>query len=131
MRSSSAPAPTAWWPPTRWPTPGWDVVLVEANDEVGGAVRSAEVTAPGYVTDLFSAFYPLAAASPIIRDLHLEEHGLRLAPGAARARARPRRRQRCPAVLATPRTPRPAWTPRRPVTATPGCELVARLGPDP
>lgn len=55
---------------------GWDVVLVEANDEVGGAVRSAEVTAPGFVTDLFSAFYPLAAASPIIRDLHLEQHGL-------------------------------------------------------
>jgi phytoene dehydrogenase-like protein len=55
---------------------GWDVVLVEGNDEVGGAVRSAEVTAPGYVTDLFSAFYPLAAASPIIRDLHLEDHGL-------------------------------------------------------
>jgi phytoene dehydrogenase-like protein len=55
---------------------GWEVALVEANDEVGGAVRSAEVTAPGYVTDLFSAFYPLAAASPIIRDLHLEEHGL-------------------------------------------------------
>jgi phytoene dehydrogenase-like protein len=55
---------------------GWDVVLVEGNDEVGGAVRSAEVTAPGYVSDLFSAFYPLAAASPIIRDLHLEEHGL-------------------------------------------------------
>ena len=55
---------------------GWDVLLLEANDEVGGAVRSAEVTAPGYVTDLFSAFYPLAAASPVIRDLHLEEHGL-------------------------------------------------------
>ncbi len=55
---------------------GWDVVLVEANDTVGGAVRSAEVTAPGYVTDLFSAFYPLAAASPVIRDLHLESHGL-------------------------------------------------------
>ncbi|KGN42265.1 FAD-dependent oxidoreductase [Knoellia aerolata DSM 18566] len=54
----------------------WDVVVVEANDEVGGAVRSAEVTAPGYVSDLFSAFYPLAAASPIIRDLHLEQHGL-------------------------------------------------------
>ena len=55
---------------------GWDVLLVEANEDVGGAVRSAEVTSPGYVTDLFSAFYPLAAASPIIRDLHLEEHGL-------------------------------------------------------
>ncbi len=56
---------------------GWDVVVVEANDEVGGAVRSAEVTRPGFVTDLFSAFYPLAAASPVIRGLHLEEHGLR------------------------------------------------------
>lgn len=55
---------------------GWDVVLVEEQDEVGGAVRSAEVTAPGFTNDLFSAFYPLAAASPIIRDLGLESHGL-------------------------------------------------------
>ena len=55
---------------------GWDVVLVEAQDEVGGAVRSAESVAPGFVTDLFSAFYPLAAASPVMRDLHLEHHGL-------------------------------------------------------
>jgi phytoene dehydrogenase-like protein len=55
---------------------GWDVVLVEAQEEVGGAVRSAEVVSPGFVTDLFSAFYPLAAASPVIRDLHLEHHGL-------------------------------------------------------
>ncbi|GAA4404447.1 NAD(P)/FAD-dependent oxidoreductase [Fodinibacter luteus] len=55
---------------------GWDVVLVEAAPEVGGAVRSAEVTAPGFVTDLYSAFYPLAAASPVIRDLDLARHGL-------------------------------------------------------
>lgn len=55
---------------------GWDVLVLEAQDSIGGAVRSAEVVAPGYVTDLFSAFYPLAAASPVIRDLHLEEHGL-------------------------------------------------------
>jgi phytoene dehydrogenase-like protein len=56
---------------------GWDVLLVEASDEVGGAVRSAEALEPGFVTDLFSAFYPLAAASPIIADLDLPAHGLR------------------------------------------------------
>ena len=56
---------------------GWDVLLLEAQDTVGGAVRSAEVIAPGYSTDLFSAFYPLAAASPVIKDLDLTSHGLR------------------------------------------------------
>jgi phytoene dehydrogenase-like protein len=55
---------------------GWDVVVVEANDEVGGAVRSAEVTAPGFCNDLFSAFYPLAEASPVIKDLGLDQYGL-------------------------------------------------------
>ncbi|MFQ6171607.1 phytoene desaturase family protein [Oryzobacter sp. R7] len=55
---------------------GWDVVVLEAADEPGGAVRSSEVLGPGVVTDLFSAFYPLAAASPVIRDLGLDAHGL-------------------------------------------------------
>ena len=56
---------------------GWSVLLLEANETVGGAVRSAEVTAPGFVSDLFSAFYPLAAASPVLRGLDLEDDGLR------------------------------------------------------
>lgn len=56
---------------------GWDVVVLEANDEPGGAVRTAEVTAPGFKSDLFSAFYPLGIASPPLSDLHLEDHGLR------------------------------------------------------
>ena len=56
---------------------GWEVLVLEAQDTIGGAVRSAEVTAPGFSTDLFSAFYPLAAASPVIRDLDLDQHGLR------------------------------------------------------
>ncbi len=55
---------------------GWDVVVLEAETEPGGALRSAEVTAPGFVNDLFSAFYPLAVASPVIGSLHLEDHGL-------------------------------------------------------
>jgi phytoene dehydrogenase-like protein len=55
---------------------GWSVVVVEAADEPGGAVRSAEVTAPGFRNDLFSAFYPLAAASPTMTALDLGRWGL-------------------------------------------------------
>ena len=55
---------------------GWDVVLLEANDSVGGAVSSADVTAPGFHSDMFSAFYPLAAASQVIKGLDLTDHGL-------------------------------------------------------
>ena len=55
---------------------GWDVVLLERNPQVGGAVASVEHT-PGYVSDLYSAFYPLAAASPIMQELDLQSHGLR------------------------------------------------------
>lgn len=55
---------------------GWDVVVLEQQPEPGGAVRSAELS-PGYVTDLFSAFYPLSAVSPALRSLGLEDHGLR------------------------------------------------------
>lgn len=72
---------------------GWDVCLLEAADQVGGAVRSAHLR-PGYVTDLFSAFYPLSVASPVLRSLQLDAHGLRWS--------------HAPAVLAHP--PRPDST---------------------
>lgn len=55
---------------------GWDVVVLEAQDRPGGAVKSAELT-PGYISDLYSAFYPLSVASPALIDLGLEDHGLR------------------------------------------------------
>ncbi|MBJ8347066.1 NAD(P)/FAD-dependent oxidoreductase [Antrihabitans sp. YC2-6] len=54
---------------------GWDVIVLEAQPELGGAVRSAELV-PGFVIDLYSAFYPLSAVSPAIRGLDLEQHGL-------------------------------------------------------
>ena len=54
---------------------GWDVVALEAQSDPGGAVKSAELF-PGYVTDLYSAFYPLSVASPALQALHLEDHGL-------------------------------------------------------
>ncbi|HEX8488784.1 MAG TPA: NAD(P)/FAD-dependent oxidoreductase [Propionibacteriaceae bacterium] len=55
---------------------GWDVLVVEAQDHVGGGVYSDESVAPGYVHDTFSSFYPLAGASHVIRGLELEQHGL-------------------------------------------------------
>lgn len=55
---------------------GWDVEVLETQQEPGGAVKSAEVV-PGYTSDLYSAFYPLSVASPALRELHLEDHGLR------------------------------------------------------
>jgi phytoene dehydrogenase-like protein len=48
---------------------GWSVLVVEAEDEPGGSVRSGELIEPGFVNDRFSAFYPLAAASPVFRAL--------------------------------------------------------------
>ncbi|GAA3486124.1 MULTISPECIES: phytoene desaturase family protein [Streptomyces] len=56
---------------------GWQVTVLEAQDEPGGAVRSDRAVHPEYVSDTFSAFYPLAAASPVIAGLGLEKYGLR------------------------------------------------------
>lgn len=56
---------------------GWTVTVLEAQPEPGGAVRSAELLEPGFTHDVFSSFYPLAAASPAIRALELERWGLR------------------------------------------------------
>src|ERR1700749_2549058 len=56
---------------------GWDVIVLEATGEAGGAVRTAELTAPGFRSDVFSAFYPLGVASPVLRNLGLSEFGLR------------------------------------------------------
>ncbi len=56
---------------------GWSVTVLEAQPEPGGAVRSDHGVHPEYVSDVFSAFYPLAAASPIVRGLELQRDGLR------------------------------------------------------
>ena len=56
---------------------GWDTLLLEAQPEVGGAVRSDRELHPDFVSDTFSAFYPMAAASRVITGLHLEDYGLR------------------------------------------------------
>jgi phytoene dehydrogenase-like protein len=56
---------------------GWSVEVLEEQSEPGGAVRHDRGVHPDYVSDLFSSFYPLAAASPVLARLHLEREGLR------------------------------------------------------
>ncbi|AKH85694.1 FAD-dependent oxidoreductase [Streptomyces sp. CNQ-509] len=56
---------------------GWSVTVLEEQPVPGGAVRHDRGVHPDYVSDVFSSFYPLAAASPVLRRLRLEEYGLR------------------------------------------------------
>jgi phytoene dehydrogenase-like protein len=56
---------------------GRSVTLFEGAPTVGGGVRSAELTLPGFVHDVCSAIYPFGRTSPFFRDARLERHGLR------------------------------------------------------
>ncbi|QSB13355.1 NAD(P)/FAD-dependent oxidoreductase [Natronosporangium hydrolyticum] len=56
---------------------GWEVLVLEAAATPGGAARSAELAAPGFLTELGSAFHPLGVASPVLRRLDLAAEGLR------------------------------------------------------
>jgi phytoene dehydrogenase-like protein len=51
---------------------GWSVLVCEADNEPGGAVRSGELIEPGFVHDRYSAFFPLAAVSPAFTALGLD-----------------------------------------------------------
>ncbi len=55
---------------------GRSVLVLEGAETVGGGLRSAELTLPGFVHDFCSAFHPLGIASPLWRSLPLAEHGL-------------------------------------------------------
>lgn len=62
---------------------GWRVLVLEANDRVGGAVATEELTLPGFRHDTFSSVYPAGAASPAFASMPLERHGLRWVHPAA------------------------------------------------
>jgi len=55
---------------------GLSVLLVEGKDAIGGGLRSAELTLPGFVHDVCSAVHPLALGSPFFNTLPLADHGL-------------------------------------------------------
>lgn len=48
---------------------GWSVVVAERSDELGGAVRTAELTRPGYLHEVYSASHALFLASEAYRRL--------------------------------------------------------------
>ncbi|MEB0249258.1 MULTISPECIES: NAD(P)/FAD-dependent oxidoreductase [unclassified Mucilaginibacter] len=55
---------------------GLKVLLLEAKSEIGGGLRTAELTLPGFKHDICSAIHPLAAASPFLKTLPLADFGL-------------------------------------------------------
>ena len=55
---------------------GRKVVIFEGADTIGGGMRSAQLTLPGFVHDVCSAIHPLGVASPFFQKLDLEKHGL-------------------------------------------------------
>ncbi|GAB3846211.1 NAD(P)/FAD-dependent oxidoreductase [Hymenobacter terrigena] len=65
---------------------GLSVLLLEGKREIGGGLRTAELTLPGFRHDICSAIHPLAAASPFFQTLPLARYGLEyLTPPVAAA----------------------------------------------
>jgi len=59
-----------------WAQAGGRVKVYEAEAEIGGGARTAELTLPGFRHDVCSAVHPMAVATGFFRSLPLEQHGL-------------------------------------------------------
>jgi phytoene dehydrogenase-like protein len=55
---------------------GLSVLVLEAKDTIGGGMRTAELTLPGFKHDICSAIHPMALASPYLETLPLQDYGL-------------------------------------------------------
>lgn len=55
---------------------GLSVWLAESKPEIGGGMRTAELTLPGFRHDVCSAIQPMALASPFFRSVPLNKFGL-------------------------------------------------------
>ncbi|MDP9038567.1 MAG: NAD(P)/FAD-dependent oxidoreductase [Acidobacteriota bacterium] len=62
---------------------GFSVDVYEAEAQPGGAVRTMELTLPGFQHDFGAAVFPMAAGSPFFRSLELGRHGLEWVHGDA------------------------------------------------
>jgi phytoene dehydrogenase-like protein len=56
---------------------GLEVTVLEHAPRPGGACSSGELTLPGFIHDHCAGFNPMTAASPAMRELALEEEGVR------------------------------------------------------
>jgi phytoene dehydrogenase-like protein len=56
---------------------GWSVKVIEGAESSGGGTRTKELTLPGFLHDVCSAVHPMGVASPFMKSLELEAHGLR------------------------------------------------------
>lgn len=55
---------------------GLSVIILEAKDTIGGGMRTAELTLPGFQHDVCSAIHPMVVSSPFFKTLPLHDHGL-------------------------------------------------------
>jgi phytoene dehydrogenase-like protein len=55
---------------------GRSVVVYEGAESVGGGCRTEAVTMPGFRHDICASVHPLAMASPFLRTIDLERHGV-------------------------------------------------------
>ncbi len=55
---------------------GHSVCILEAGDSIGGGMRTAELTLPGFHHDICSAIHPMAILSPFFQSLQLKQWGL-------------------------------------------------------
>ncbi len=55
---------------------GVSTLLLEAKPTIGGGMRTAELTLPGFLHDVCSAIHPMAVASPFFKTLPLQNFGL-------------------------------------------------------
>ena len=78
-RSWSARARTAWRPRSPSRRRAARCSCSRRQRRSAAALRSAELTLPGFRHDVCSAIHPLALASPFLRQLPLAEHGLAFA----------------------------------------------------
>lgn len=55
---------------------GKSVLLIEAKKQIGGGLRSEELTLPGFLHDVCSAVHPMASVSPFLNSLPLADYGV-------------------------------------------------------